>query len=71
LEGSPVRFHISDGRLTGDQGLNLEHPCLWALNGQDDQEGRVNYDLFIGLNQVVAGGRVGSGVSGLKLRFTP
>lgn len=67
--GSIVRFRVGDGQLDGDNGLSVHHPCLFALKGQPDGEGPINYDLYIGLNRVVAGGRVGSGVDGLKLRF--
>ena len=74
LKGWPVRgesfkFQISDGRLSGDNGLSLQNTALFALKGQEDREGPVNYDLYVGINRVIAGGRVGSGVSGLKLRF--
>ena len=68
--GSTVRFRVRDGQLTGDNGLSLNHPCLFALKGQLDREGPINYDLYLGLNRVVAGGRVGSGVDGLKLSFS-
>ena len=71
VDGNLVRLHVSDGQLTGDNGLSVQNPALFALQGQPDREGPVNYDLYIGLNRVIAGGRVGSGVSGLKLRFTP
>jgi len=68
--GSTVKFRLRDGQLQGENGLSLNHPCIFALKGQPDREGSVNYDLFLGLNRVVAGGRVGSGVDGLKLRFS-
>jgi hypothetical protein len=40
---------------------------LYALNGQPDTEGLVNYDIYVGLNRVIFGapfnGRIGSGLS--------
>ncbi|MBT9587225.1 hypothetical protein IV102_28030 [bacterium] len=70
IQGESFKFQISDGRLSGDNGLSLQNTALFALKGQEDREGPVNYDLFVGVNRVIGGGRVGSGVSGLKLRFS-
>ena len=40
---------------------------LFALNGQPDSEGAVNYDIYIGLNRVIDAlsypDRIGSGLS--------
>lgn len=71
LGSKSVFLHVGDGLLRGQGGLNVQDPYLFALKGQEDPEGSPNYDLFIGINQVVAGGRTGSGVSGLTLSFTP
>ena len=40
---------------------------LFALAGQADKEGPVNYDVYVGFNQVVAGGRVGTGLTHASL----
>lgn len=67
--GKVVRLELANGEVTGEQGLSVRHPALFALNGQPDREGPVNYDLFVGVNRVITGGRTGSGVTGLKLTF--
>jgi hypothetical protein len=40
---------------------------LYALDGQPDTEGPVNYDIFASFNRVIAGGRTGSGVGEVKV----
>lgn len=39
--------------------------------GQDDAEEGTNYDLYLGVNRVLVGGRIGQGLSGVKIRFLP
>ncbi|CAL1525900.1 unnamed protein product [Lymnaea stagnalis] len=50
-------------------------PGWYALNGQPDYEGPVNYDLYLGINKVISGGnyngRVGSGLCRVGIKFLP
>ncbi len=47
---------------------SLNSPFLYALDGQADDEGSVNYDIFAAFNRVIAGNyRLGSGVSEVKV----
>lgn len=69
--GRTVHFEIANGEVRADKDVHLKHPALFALDGQPDREGPVNYDLFIGVNRVVAGGRFGSGVAAVKVRLLP
>lgn len=52
-------FEIADGFISWDngEGLKGEHsaPYIFALNGQKDREGPENYDIYVGINRVVAG----------------
>jgi len=42
---------------------SLNSPFLYALNGQPDSEGPVNYDIFAGFNRVISSNsRIGAGV---------
>lgn len=73
--GGTVRIEIADGEVTyidpeGRRDSYL-HPALFALAGQDDREAGVNYDLYLGVNRVVAGGRVGSGLSRVQVQLLP
>ena len=72
-EDSTVNFEVSDQFLgwdnNSDTSGNLNSPFLYALNGQPDSEGPINYDIFAAFNRVIAGsasspsaGRIGSGV---------
>jgi hypothetical protein len=46
----------------------LRSPCLFALGGQEDTEGRPNQDVFVAANRCIAGDyRAGSGVVKLVL----
>lgn len=74
-DGGTVRIEIADGEVTyiDSEGRrdSYHHPALFALAGQDDPEAGVNYDLYLGVNRVVAGGRVGSGLSRVQVRLLP
>ena len=49
---------------------SMEHFSLFALSGQSDSQGEVNYDLFLGLNRVIAGNyRQGHGLCRLSARW--
>jgi hypothetical protein len=59
-------------KITNDHGmLHSEcHKCLFALNGQPDDEGQENEDIYIGANRVVDGAyRAGVGLCSIKLRW--
>lgn len=72
-DGRTVRLEIADGEVTyiNEEGQRESylHPALFALSGQDDPEAGVNYDLYLGVNRVVVGGRNGSGLAKVKLQF--
>lgn len=72
-DGRVVRLEIADGEVTyiDETGRrdSYRHPALFALSGQDDAEAGVNYDLYLGVNRVVMGGRTGSGLGKVKVRF--
>ncbi len=72
-DGRTVRLEIADGEVTyideDGQRESFQHPALFALSGQDDAEAGVNYDLYLGVNRVVMGGRTGSGLDKVKVRF--
>ncbi len=58
LSNNFLSWQTSDG-MTG----SVDSPFLFSLDGQEDKEGPVNYDIFIGLNRVVGGDyRSGTGV---------
>ena len=46
---------------------------LYALSGQPDSEGPVNYDVYVGLNRVIFGapanGRIGAGLARVYIRL--
>lgn len=47
---------------------HVQSPWLYALNGQSDTEGPVNYDIFASFNRAIAGNyRLGSGVGNVKV----
>ncbi|HEX3048056.1 MAG TPA: CehA/McbA family metallohydrolase [Bacillota bacterium] len=64
-----IRVEVSNNKVsyynyaTGD-GFTQTSPYIFALNGQADAEGPVNYTIYGALNRVVAGSseRTGSGV---------
>jgi hypothetical protein len=55
----------------GPRGANqVRSAFLYALNGQDDEEGQVDYHLWLGLNRSVASAhRRGAGLARVTLRF--
>ena len=71
IPGGVAEFEISDGTVrwtNGSQSGELSSDFLFALNGQPDREGPVNRDIYIGINQVVAGGpRSGQGVNRVEI----
>lgn len=69
--GGVLRIEVADGEVTyiDSEGRRdtLRHRGLFALAGQEDPDAGVNYDLYLGVNRVVNGGRSGSGVSRVKV----
>jgi RHS repeat-associated protein len=75
--GKTVSFTISNDRVdwitaAGTTGT-VTSPFLFALAGQVDREGPVNYDIYAAFNRVIGDpGRSGSGVSQVVITlFTP
>jgi len=67
-----IRYEISNCRLRywkdfqsgGSKYVDIKSKHLWALNGQSDNEGPVNYKIYVALNRVVKrrSSRTGTGV---------
>lgn len=70
--GQTVEFEISDQMVSWkspqDTG-NLRSHFLFALADQAELEGEVNREIFVGINQVVAGGRTGWGVESVEIEM--
>ena len=68
-----VQFEVADGEVAlydkDGRVETFQHNALFALKGQPDSEGGVNYDLYLGVNRVVSQGRTGTGISKLELAF--
>ena len=59
-----IRYKSQHFPISGE----IRSPWLYALNGQPDTEGPVNYDIFASFNRVIAGNyRSGSGVGEVKV----
>ncbi|RMG11775.1 MAG: hypothetical protein D6731_14980 [Planctomycetota bacterium] len=78
VEGTRLRLRIADGELRWQTARGTQRedgrclsPHLFALDGQPDREGPVNYEVFLGLNRVVSGrrDRTGSGLARVRLRL--
>ncbi|MDM8558970.1 hypothetical protein [Candidatus Parabeggiatoa sp. HSG14] len=69
-----VRFEVSDGYLawlSANITDELYSPYLYALNGQADNEGSSNYDIYAAFNRVISSSsRSGSGVSFVCIKLT-
>ncbi len=65
--GDTISLYIANQHVSYDNGRGtasaLDSPYLYALNGQPDFEGPVNYDIYAAFNRVVSGGRRGSGAA--------
>ncbi|MEP6580423.1 FG-GAP-like repeat-containing protein [Microcoleus vaginatus GB2-A3] len=74
---SRVEFEISNEQLAWDNknGLknSLNSPYLYALNGQPDDTGPVNSEIYAGFNRVISGpgDRIGSGASKVTILLNP
>lgn len=63
---------VGDGYAAWDDGRggrgSAHSPYLFALNGQADSEGSVNYDIYAAFNRVIDGNyRIGAGVGQLTV----
>lgn len=64
--GTKIALTIGNEYLAWDNGSQTGHKrsqYLYALNGQPDQEGPVNYDIYAAFNRSIYSSRPGSGVS--------
>jgi hypothetical protein len=59
--GRTIVFEIRNNYFAWD-GNELRSDRLYALAGQADTEGSVNYDVYAAFNRVISGSRQGSGV---------
>lgn len=73
--GSTVTFEVSNNQLVWQNDLGIDgavkSPYIFSLNGQEDNEGPVNYDLFVGFNRVISGDRVGCGATRVRIKLFP
>jgi Mg-chelatase subunit ChlD len=60
--GSTVSMEIEDGKVWVDGLGTITSPNLFALAGQQDDEGPVNYDIYAAFNRNITGERRGLGV---------
>ncbi|MCP4696173.1 MAG: hypothetical protein GY862_04905 [Gammaproteobacteria bacterium] len=72
-QGDTVTLEVADGYLSWhspNETGELNSPYIFALNGQDDDEGPINYDIYAAFNRVIAGAyRPGSGVTQVGIRL--
>jgi hypothetical protein len=69
--GKTVSFTIGNN-LFGFDGNSVTSSQLFALNGQSDTEGTVNYDIYASFNRVInSTSRNGSGVSSIMIHLLP
>jgi hypothetical protein len=74
-QGSTLSLTVFNNQIqwnnhSGNSG-NLNSPYLYALDGQSDFEGPVNYDIFAAFNRSIDGiYRPGSGVSQVKITLS-
>jgi len=72
--GETIALEVADGRLgiNGPGGIDVvESPYLFALAGQADREGAVNYDIYVAFNRSITGAERGSGVSSVVITLSP
>ncbi len=60
--GHDLIFEIADNRVKVEGQGTVESPYLFALNGQWDDEGPVNFDIYAAFNRNITGDRRGIGV---------
>ncbi|XP_041354392.1 uncharacterized protein LOC121372175 [Gigantopelta aegis] len=68
-----LQFIITDGIVTWNNGEGYFNSIikndLFALKGQSDTEGSVNYDIYLAMNRVIYGGRRGSGLCSVGIKW--
>lgn len=71
-----ITLCAANNSLNFEYGLNksskgmVNAEYLYALAGQSDQEGAVNYTLYAGFNRVISGGdRTGTGATAVTIRL--
>jgi Ca2+-binding RTX toxin-like protein len=75
--GSRIELEVSNEKLAWDNKSGLQNsltwPYLYALNGQPDDEGPVNSEIYAGFNRVISGpfDRIGSGASKVTILLNP
>lgn len=69
--GRDIILTISNQVVSWDNRVDARDyavsPYLYALDGQPDSEGPVNYDVFVAFNRVVSGPRMGAGVGNVEM----
>jgi len=71
-----IKIEISNNKVyyynyTTGVSRTWTSPYIFALNGQSDSEGSINYTLYAGINRVVGStSRVGSGVATATITFS-
>jgi len=70
-QGDTIPIEVSNYYL-GWGGGELRSQYLYALDGQPDSEGPVNYDIYAAFNRTIySAGRDGSGVTEVILTLHP
>ncbi len=72
--GETISLEVADSHLGISAAGGIEvfgSPNLFALNGQSDYEGVVNYELYATFNRTIAGGHSGEGVARVIITLLP
>jgi len=73
VPGAVVEVEVSNNQISwhNDKGVDgvIKSEYVFSLAGQGDAEGQPNYDIYVGLNRVVVGGRVGKGLKRVKIKL--
>lgn len=72
--GETIVLEVANEHLgiNGPGGIDvIESPYLFALAGQPDREGAVNYDIYAAFNQTVNGESQGAGVRTVLITLSP
>ena len=72
--GNEFTVQVADGRLElrlpgGEQVIEAGH--FFALDGQRDDSGAVDYDIYAAFNRTIAGGERGAGVEQVTITLLP
>lgn len=74
LTSATLEFDVAYGTVTYGSGEKdrLDSSYLYALNGQPDSEGPVNYDIYAGFNRTIySAGRNGTGLTKVTIKLSP